>query len=162
VPRRTSMRLPAFAILAFVASGCTIHVVEQPASPVLVAAAPQPAPVYVAPARPVVVVTDPVVAPAPVVTPAKPTPPVARPIPPRRAARPQHVTPIARPWRAPYRTPVGPEVRSPHLTRATGPTVAEEAHTTLTRVEKPKRNVPKKTKPPEPVVLASSSVAKAQ
>jgi hypothetical protein len=140
------MRLPAFAILAFVASGCTIHVVEQPASPVLVAAAPQPAPVYAAPARPVVVVTDHVVAPAPVVTPAKPTPPVATPIPPRRAVRPQHLKPIvAKPARVPYR-----------------PTVAQEAHTTVARVERPKRHVPKKTKQSEPVVLASTSVAKAQ
>lgn len=145
VLRRKSMRLSAFAILAFVASGCTIHVVEQPASPLLVAAAPQPAPVYAAPARPVVVVTDPVVAPAPVVTPAKPTPPVATRIPRRRAEGPRHLTPIAKPWRAPYR-----------------PTVAEEARTTRTRVERPKRNVPKKTKLPEPVVLASTSVAKAQ
>lgn len=143
------MRLPAFAILAFVASGCTIHVVEQPASPALIAAAPQPAPVYTAPARPVVVVAEPVAPTAPVVTPtpiATPTP-VAMPIPPRRAERPQHITPLAKPWRVPYRTTVAPEVRSPRLARVAGPT---------------KRNVPKKTKLPEPALLASTSVAKAQ
>jgi hypothetical protein len=144
------MRLPAFAILAFVASGCTIHVVEQPASPALVAAAPQPAPVYAAPAHPVVVVAEPV-APAPVVTPTPtPTPsatPVTMPVPPRRAERPQHLTPLAKPWRVPYRTTVAPEARSPHLARVAGPT---------------KRNVPKKTKLPEPALLASTSVAKAQ
>ncbi|HEX2873209.1 MAG TPA: hypothetical protein VHP33_18245 [Polyangiaceae bacterium] len=138
------MRLPAFALLAFVASGCTIHVVEQPASPVAVVAAPQPAPVYAAPARPVVVVAEPVAPPAPVVAPT-PTP-VAMPIPPRRAERP-HVTPVAKPWRVPYRTTVAPETRSPRLARIAGPT---------------KRNVPKKTKLPEPVALASTSVAKPQ
>ena len=145
------MRLPAFAILAFVASGCTIHVVEQPASPVLLAQAPQPGPTYAAPARPapspVVVVAEPAPAPAPGVTPAPTPTPVAMPIPPRRAERPQQVRPVAKPWRVPYRTTVAPEARSPHLTRIAGPT---------------KRNVPKKTKLPEPVVLASTSVAKAQ
>lgn len=73
------MRQALFAILAFVASGCTIHVVEQPASPVVVAAAP--APVYEARVRPrrVVYVTDP--APVAVVAPASPRtrPPAAPP-----------------------------------------------------------------------------------
>ena len=50
--RRTSMRWLGFAALVLVATGCTVHVVEQPAVPVLVAVPAQPSPhVHVA-ARP--------------------------------------------------------------------------------------------------------------
>ncbi|HXK18603.1 MAG TPA: hypothetical protein VNG33_12410 [Polyangiaceae bacterium] len=58
------MRIPALTVLAFVASGCTIHVVEEPNTPI----AQQPVPVLVAapPPAPVVVAT----APSPALSPA--------------------------------------------------------------------------------------------
>jgi hypothetical protein len=93
------MRLPALLVLAFVASGCTIHVVEQPATPVLMAEAPRPTR-----ARPLH--HDPVAA--------TPTP-----APPHTHA-PSVVLP-ARPARIPFKT-VAPETRDTHLARIAPPT----------------------------------------
>jgi hypothetical protein len=142
--RKLDMRFPAFAVLAFVASGCTIHVVEQPASPVMVAEAPPL--VRVRPARPQPVVYVPVASPAPVAT---PTPVATRPSlarPPNRD-RPHVAMPAPRPSRIPFNTTT-PEARSPHLASVAPPT---------------KHRRPQKVKQDEPVTLVSStSVAKTQ
>jgi|GEM_PF-6625990 len=150
------MRFPAFAVLALLASGCTIHVVEQPASPVMVAEAPAPVPVPVRPRRPRPIVYVPVVAsPAPATPVAAPVPaPVAAPVATRPSlARPAnrdrpHVTaPSPRPLRVPFRTTT-PEARSPQLASSVGPT---------------KHRRPQKVKQDEPVkVVSSTSIAKAQ
>jgi hypothetical protein len=78
------MRISALAILAFVASGCTIHVVEGPSTPV----AQQPPTVFVT-------------APAPAVVAATPAPVTARP-----SARPadQEPSPVAQLPSTPVRT----------------------------------------------------------
>jgi hypothetical protein len=91
------MRLPVFVVLAFIASGCTIHVVEQPATPGLVAAAPpafdqQPRPAHPATYEPVA------------------APPRHRP---PRAAQPPVAEP-ARPTLVPFKT-LAPEPRHTRL-----------------------------------------------
>lgn len=127
--RRTSMRLPALLILAFVASGCTIHVVEQPATPVLVAEAPRPAPPRYAP-RPHAtyeyeVAAVPAAPAAPSARPEPPAPPrahaptVSKPARPPRAHAPT-VSKPAKPYRIPFRT-LPPEARTTHLARAATP-----------------------------------------
>lgn len=151
------MRLPAFAVLALLASGCTIHVVEQqPASPVMVAEAPPPAPLRPIRPRPIVYVpvvaspapSAPVAAPAPVTAPAA-TPVAKRPslARPANRDRPNVTAPAPRPLRIPFRTTT-PEARSPQLASGAAPT---------------KHRRPQKVKQDEPVTLVSSTrVAKAQ
>lgn len=90
------MRSLALALLALVAAGCSIHVVEQPATPMVVAA-PHPAPVYRAEPRPVF---EQYVAPAP--TP-RPRVVVVR--------RPHAKPPARRPTLVPFKT-VAPEPRN--------------------------------------------------
>ena len=131
------MRLPVFAILALVATGCTIHVVEQPATPMLVAAASTPpyAPHRLTPRR---------VAYEPAAAAAAPTP---APAPPR--AKPPTVEPTrpARPTRVPFKT-LAPEPRNTHLAAVAPPT---------------RKRRPQKVKRPEPLAtLSSASVTKAQ
>ncbi|MES1184117.1 MAG: hypothetical protein ABUL60_09895 [Myxococcales bacterium] len=91
------MRLPVFAVLAFIASGCTIHVVEQPATPVLVAAEPPTLVQHRRPARPMTY--EPVAA-------------APRPHPPRPAHPP--VAEPARPTLLPFKT-LAPEPRHTRL-----------------------------------------------
>lgn len=127
------MRIPAFAVLAFVASGCTIHVVET-ASPVTVAEAPRPAPVYVAAPRPIVY---------------EPATPQAAPLPVPAPRVVERVDPKA-PARRPLRTPV--KLMKPE------PRPARLADLSLHR-----HRGPMKVKLPEPATrLTSTSVAKAQ
>jgi hypothetical protein len=126
------MRLAAFAILAFVAGGCTIHVVEQPATPVLLAEAPPPA--LEGPARPPRVSYEPVAA-APLPVPV-----------PTRAPAP-HAAQPTRSTRIPFRT-LPPETRNTHLARIAPPTRQRG-------IEKHQRTVPL-TK------VSSTNVAKAQ
>jgi hypothetical protein len=145
------MRFLAFAILAFLASGCTIHVVEQPATPTTLAEAPRPARVRSARPRPSVHVPSvyvpvaadgdrgprsrptPVAPVAPVATPApaaRPTPlAMASPIaaPPHRE-RPQVTKPPRRPFRIVFKT-LPPETRSPRLVNATPPRKHHRPHT---------------------------------
>jgi hypothetical protein len=91
------MRISAFAALAFAASGCTIHVVEQPATPMIVAEAPRPAPTRITRPRRVV---DRASATADARAPAPPA-----------IDRPEPVTTAPRqPLRTPYRT-TAPETR---------------------------------------------------
>ena len=91
------MRIPAFVlVMAFVASGCTIHVVET-ASPVTVAEASRPVPVYVAaPRRVVYERVTPEPAPAP------------------RVVERVDPTPARRPLRTPVKL-LKPEPRPTHL-----------------------------------------------
>jgi len=98
------MRLPVFAVLACIASGCTIHVVEQPATPALVAAEP---PAFAQQPRPARPVTYEPVAAAP-----RPHPP--------RAARPPVAEP-ARPTLVPFKT-LAPEPRHTRLAAMAPPT----------------------------------------
>jgi hypothetical protein len=126
------MRQLAFAILALVGSGCTIHVVEQPATPVLMAEAPRA--VVEGPARPHHVSYEPVAA-APLPVPV-----------PRRAPAPHAAQPTGSP-RVPFRT-LPPETRNAHLARIAPPT----RHRGF---EKRERTVPL-TK------VSSTNVAKAQ
>jgi hypothetical protein len=153
------MRFPALAVLALVTSGCTIHVVEQPATAAMLAEAPPPArarpvqprarhdayPPTATAANPVPIATPtPVTTPAPI---AGPTPaPTSNPItaPPHRN-RPHVTTPTRRPFRIPFKT-LPPETRSPQLAAA---------------ARKPRR--PQKVEQDEPVrLLSSTGVAKAQ
>ena len=148
------MRFPAFAVLALLGSGCTIHVVDQPASPAMHAEAPRPSrarPAQPRPRRIVYVPSAPAAAPSPIAKPA----PVATPVPiakptrtpiasPPHRDRP-HVTPASRPSRIPFKT-LPPETRSPQLAAP---------------ASKPRR--PQKVKQDEPVGLVSSTrIAKAQ
>lgn len=133
------MRIPAFVVLAFVASGCTIHVVET-ASPVTVAEAPSGPPprppAHVAAPRPVVYER---VTPAPA---AEPTPTPR----PRVVDRTDSPAPARRLLRTPVKL-VRPEPRPTHV-----------ADLTLHR-----HRGPMKVKLPEPPTrLTSASVAKAQ
>jgi hypothetical protein len=142
------MRFAAFALLAFVANGCTIHVVEQPANPVMVAEAPPPTRVLPAPVVYVPVAAPAQAAPNPVATPAA-APVAMHPFlarPPHRD-RP-HVTKLAaRPSRVPLNT-AGLEARVPHLASAKPPK---------------KHHRPQKVKQDEPVqTVSSTNVAKAQ
>jgi hypothetical protein len=127
------MRIPAFVVLAFVASGCTIHVVET-ASPVTVAETPPLAPVYVAAPRPVVYErVTPEAAPTPAPTP-----------------RVVDRTDSPPPARRPFRTPVKLARPEPRPTQV--------ADLSLRR-----HRGPMKVKLPEPPTrLTSASVAKAQ
>lgn len=127
--RKMSMRIPALAVLAFVASGCTIHVVEAPATPI----AQQPAPALVAPAgpAPVVVATRapaPAVGPAPVWAPAAATPVRTRPRPELLA----HVQPQAQPGRLRFKD-TAPEPRTTEVASVDPPSMNP------TRIEKHRR-----------------------
>ncbi len=127
------MRVVAFAVLAFVASGCTIHVVET-ASPVTVAEAPRPAPVYVAPPPPLAYEQ---------VTPQRAPAPAPAP---RAVERTDSTPPARRPLRTPVKL-IKPEPRPTHL-----------ADVSLHR-----HRGPMKVKLPDPPTrLTSASVAKAQ
>ena len=139
--RKPDMRLPAFAVLACLASGCTIHVVEQAAAPVMLADAPPPAPVR--PWRPRSVVAC---APAPGPATYAPTSP-ALVAPPRRVQRPELTRPTPRPSRTPFKT-LAPEARSPYLASSAPPI---------------KHRRPQKVKQDEPVTRVTlTRVAKAQ
>jgi hypothetical protein len=153
------MRFAALAVLALVTSGCTIHVVEQPATAVMLGEAPPPTRARPAQPRarheaypPTTTAANPapIATPTPVATPA----PIARPtlaatprpitVPPHRN-RPHVTTPTRRPYRIPFKT-LPPETRSPQLAAA---------------ARKPRR--PQKVKQDEPVrSLYSTGVAKAQ
>lgn len=112
------MHLSALLVLAFVASGCTIHVVEQPAAPlVLLAEGPRPArPRYVP--RPHIneyeVAAAPVAAPVPAL-PRNDAPRAVRPTRPPRHHTPT-VAKLTPPFRVPFRT-LPPEARTTHLAR---------------------------------------------
>ncbi len=146
------MRIPAFVVLAFVASGCTIHVVEA-TSPVTLAEAPHPAPVYVAASQPPPFVYQ-RVTPPPVVyehlTPAPSPSPRTIPAPNRNAPasvvdRSEPAAPARRQLRTPVRL-VRPEPRPTH--------VASSLDQPLERM---------KVKRPEPKAgVLSAGVAKAQ
>ena len=126
------MRFPALALLAFVASGCTIHVVEQPASPVLVAeaprriAAPRPAAELAEGPRPVAarpeqapIGNEPRVVEPRVVPPSRATDRPLRVATKPRATKPPR--PPSKPLRIPFKSVEGPEPRTastaaPHVT----------------------------------------------
>jgi len=145
------MRLPGLLILAFAASGCTIHVVEQPATPVLVAEAPRPAPHRCAPRPPTIYEYEVVTAPAAAPAPARPPTDVPRPVRPTRPARPPRahaptVAQPARPFLVPFKT-LPPEARTTHLARI-APT---------------QKQGPQKLKRPKPLTkVSSTSVAQSQ
>jgi len=134
------MRLSAFAVLALLYSGCTIHVVEQPASPVGLADAPTPPQFQAWRPRPVVAYTP---------TPVSGTPAPAdwAPTAPPRHGQPPVASSAARPSRIPFKA-LAPEPRSPSLANSAPPI---------------KHRRPQKVKQDEPVTrVASTRVAKAQ
>ena len=134
------MRLSAFAVLALLSSGCTIQVVEQPASPVRLAAAPPPPPVRPWRPRPVVAYTPAPTDPAPAPTDRAPA------APPRQAHEPVVESSPPPPSRIPFKTRA-PEPRSPSLANGAPP----------------KHRRPQKVKQDEPITrVASTRVAKAQ
>jgi hypothetical protein len=146
--RKGRMRFAAFALLGFVANGCAIHVVEQPATPVMVVEAPPPARILAQPGVYVPVATPVHAAPtrvapraeAPVAT----RPSFARPL---HRGRPHVAKPAARPSRAPFNT-AAPESRVPHLASVVPPK---------------KHRRPQKVKQDEPRQnVSSTDVAKAQ
>ena len=134
------MHFRALAFLAFLASGCTINVVEQPATPLTLAGAPRPTRPGSAGPRPIVYVPavaaadrkpdarPPAVAtPAPSAMPmpvAMPAPIAARP----NRERPHVIKPARRASRIPFKT-LPPETRSPRLVSATPASKRDRAQT---------------------------------